>query len=229
MFRNTKWDEWPCTHDCTSFFTIPVEEIAPLVPAPLTLATDAAGRGRIEIGYARFSASHSLPALQELSWGIAVERRSGRGMAFYCPSLTSDHAGFLDYNEAKAFDTYRPPVRFDTDFDARSFSVRDADGAPICVLRHQPEGSVRLPSLLEPFFLGTTEVWTGHEGSLQRRIFKWRGVARVRFASPVACSLYDHPFFGTARVSRAEPVPYEQFSSSKVARATQLFTLPQPM
>jgi hypothetical protein len=76
----------------------------------------------------------------------------------------------------------------------------------------------------------STEVWTGRAGSLQRRLFKWRGMARIHFASSVATTLHDHPFFRGARVSRADPVPSMVFSSAKVAQGTaQLFTAPAPV
>jgi hypothetical protein len=228
MALKEELDEWPCTHDCTSFFSIPVEEIAPLVPPPLVPHTDARGRGEIEIGFARFRASHGLPPCHELSWGIAVKRLKGRGMAFYAPMIASDTTGFLDLNESIGFTVFRPTVRFTSDFDRRSFEVSDAQGKTICVLRLQPEELVCLPSFLQPLVIGDSEVWTGSEGALQRRTFSWRGVARGLLHPSVAATLCDHPFFRGARVSRAHPVPHRQLSSAKTADAVQLFGRPAP-
>lgn len=217
-----RWEEWPCTHACTAFFSIPFDEIAGAVPAGLVPERDAHGRGKIEVGYVRFAeGTHGLPATEELAWGIAVERKEGTGFAFYAMNIAADNEPFLALNQTKGFTVHRPPARFTTDLDRRSFSVEDASG-PICVLRHQPEGSVPVP-----FFPVNTEVWTGSAGRLQRRLFKWRGVASIHFAASVATTLHpNHPFFRGVRVERAEPLPSNIFASKKVASAAQLFTAP---
>lgn len=222
FWRN--WDVWPCTHACTAFFAIPYAEVSAMVPAPLVAKRDKHGRAQIELGYVRFRTGiHGLPATEEMAWGIAVERRSGVGFAFYAMNIAADNVPFLDWNANIGFNVYRPPVQFSTDLDRRSFEVSDAAGQ-ICVLRHQPEGSISLP-----FFPVDTEVWTSGSGKLQRRLFKWKGTAKVHLAAPVASTLCPHPFFGGVRVDRAEPVPAEVFSSEKVSEHTaQLFTPPDP-
>jgi hypothetical protein len=219
-----KWDVWPCTHACTAFFSIPFEEVAHVVPHPLVVKKDKQGRAEIEVGYVRFRAGiHRLPATEELAWAIAVERQVGFGFAFYAMNIAADNAAFLDWNEGIGFKVHRTPTRFRSDLDERSFEVVDTDGQ-VCVLRHQPEGSIPLP-----FFPVTTEVWTQRsDGSVARREFKWRGMAKVHFAASVASSLRNHPFFGGVRVDRAEPLPSTVFASQRVAaRTAQLFTAPQ--
>jgi hypothetical protein len=219
-----KWDVWPCTHACTAFFSIPIEQIAHVVPHPLVAKKDKHGRGEIEVGYVRFRAgTHRLPATEELAWAIAVERSVGFGFAFYAMNIAADNSAFLDWNESIGFNVHRTPTRFRSDLDERSFEVADKDGQ-VCVLRHQPEGSIPLP-----FFPVTTEVWTKRsDGSLARREFKWRGMAKVHFAASVASSLRDHPFFGGVHVDRAEPLPSTVFASQRTAeRTAQLFTAPQ--
>ncbi|MBX3189194.1 MAG: hypothetical protein KF819_19380 [Labilithrix sp.] len=223
MFGRSKWDVWPCTHSCTAFFHIAKSEVSHLVPAPLVVEEDGEGRAQIVVSYIRFRAgTHSLPATEELAWGIAVKRIKGLGLAIYAMNVAADNVGFLDYNAGIGFDVHRPPVRFDTDLDRRTFRVED-DAGPICTLRHQPEGSLPLPFL--PF---TTEDWTGRAGSLERRLFKWRGVAKLHLAAAVATTLHDHPFFRGARVSRANPVPAMVLSSTKVQNAAQCFSAPTP-
>ena len=222
MFGVRKWDEWPCTHACTAFFRIAKSEVAPFVPPPLVVAEDADGLAEIEVGYVRFREGiHSLPATEELAWAIGVERVKGFGpFAFYAMNIAADNSPFLDFNAGVGFTVHRPPVRFTTDLDKRSFRVEDERGV-ICTIRHQPEGSVTLPVLPS-----TTEVWTGKEGSLRRRLFKWKGIAKVHLASSVATTLHDHPYFGGVRVSRANPVPEMILGSQRVATASQLFSQP---
>jgi hypothetical protein len=218
------WDVWPCTHACTAFFSIPIAEIAHVVPPPLIVKKDKHNRGELEVGYVRFRiGTHNLPATEELSWGIAVKRRIGVGFAFYAMNIAADNHAFLDWNEGIGFNVHRPPVRFRSDLDRRSFEVVDDDG-PVCVLRHQPEGSIPLPLLPVD-----TEVWTKRpDGTLARRVFKWRGMAKMHFAASVASSLYNHRFFNGVRVDRAEPLPTTVFASQRVARrAAQLFTAPR--
>jgi hypothetical protein len=219
-----KWDVWPCTHACTAFFSIPYAEVAQVVPRPLVAKKDKHGRGEIEVGYVRFRAgTHELPATEELAWAIAVERRVGFGFAFYAMNIAADNSAFLDWNESIGFNVHRSPTRFCSNLDARSFEVADADGQ-VCVLRHEPEGSIPLP-----FFPVSTEVWTKRpDGSLARREFKWRGMAMVHFAASAASTLRDHRFFGGVRVDRAEPLPSIVFSSRHTAQgAAQLFSAPQ--
>jgi len=219
-----KWDVWRCTHACTAFFSIPYSEVAHVVPPPLVAKKREDGRGEIEVGYVRFRAgSHRLPATEELAWGIAVERRFGSGLAFYAMNIAADNTAFLDWNASIGFNVHRPHTRFRSDLDARSFEVQDAQGQ-ICVLRHQPAGSIPLP-----FFPGTTEVWTRRsDGSLARREFKWRGMAKAHFAASVASTLRDHQFFCGVRVDRAEPVPSMVFASQRTAQCTaQLFSSPE--
>lgn len=221
MVGDSKWDTWPCTHACTAFFYVDKTEVEHLVPAPLVLDEDGHGRAKIEVGYVRFRTGiHSLPATEELAWGIGVKRVKGFGFAFLAMNIAADNPAFLDYNAGVGFNVHRPPVRFETDLDRRTYRVED-DFGTICTLRHQPEGSITFP-----VFPVTTEVWTGTAGALQRRLFKWRGIAKVHFAAAVATTLHDHPFFRGARVSRADPVPDTVLSSEKVARAAQLFTAP---
>jgi len=229
MGRKEWKNVWPATHACTAFFTIDANEVRHLLPKELTLKTDKAGRAEIELGFVRFREGFQgddwIGATEEMAWAIAVERRSGFGFAFYAMNLAADNETFLAHNEAIGFHVYRPsgsPVRFHTDLDRRSFEVEDDHGR-ICVLRHQPEGSLTLP-----FFPVTTEVWTGSSGNLQRRHFKWRGVAQAHFAASVASTICGgHPFFREANVSRAAPVPVNVFSSQRVAaHASQVFTDP---
>lgn len=223
--KGSDWDEWPCSHACTAFFHIARSEVERFVPAPLVVDEVARGVAKIEVGFVRFrDGIHGLPPTDELAWGIAVKRVKGFGFAFYAMNIAADNEGFLDWNAAVGFRVHRPPVRFRVDLDARSFAVRDAADNPICTLRHQPSGSVPLP-----FLPVTTEVWTGPEGALRRRVFKWRGMAKLHFASSVATTLHDHPFFLDARVSRANPLPETILSSARIARsASQLFSSPTP-
>ncbi len=221
-----KWDVWPCAHDCTGFFKIAPRWLRHLVPDELELDL-IEGLAHFEVGYARFRPSHGLDAFEELSWGIAVKRKEGSGFAFYSPMLASNSRGFLEYNRDIGFSVYPEPVKFDVDLDRQSFAVSDERGKPIVVLRHQPESAFTLPTFLKSFFLKPTEVWTGTSGKLQRRIFDWRGTARVYESGPVASTLRPHPFFCDAEVDRAEPVPYEMFSSTRIARARQFFTFPR--
>ncbi|CAN5161515.1 hypothetical protein BH09MYX1_BH09MYX1_07240 [soil metagenome] len=220
-----QWDVWPCSHDCTGFFKIDPAEVRAKIPAPLQLHL-IDGRAHIEVGYARFRPSHGLPAFEELSWGIAVVRVEGSGFAFYSPSLTSNEQGFLDYNEKIGFKVF-PKVKIVSDLERQQFAAYDQAGNEICVLRHQPRDAFTLPFFLKKVFLKPTEVWTDGTGELQSRTFDWRGTARVYQSWPVASTLNDHPFFQGVRVSRAEPVPYEMFSSTAIAKARQLFTFPR--
>ncbi|MBS2014288.1 MAG: hypothetical protein JST00_15485 [Deltaproteobacteria bacterium] len=223
MIFGTKWDAWPCTHACTAFFHIAKREIDGLVPPPLVV-DEVGGIAKIEVGFVRFrGGTHSLPPTDELAWGIAVKRVKGVGFAFYAMNIAADNEPFLHWNEGVGFRVHRPLARFVTDLDRRSFRVEDASG-PICTLRHQPEGSLFLPTL--PV---TTEVWTGSGKTLARRVFKWRGIARVHFAASVASTLHDgHPFFFHRKLSRANPVPEQVLSSERFAEgAAQLFTMPE--
>ena len=219
----SRWDVWPCTHACTAMFSIPLAEVAHVVPPPLVAKKDKHGRAEIEVGYVRFRTGiHNLPATEELAWAIAVERRKGMGFAFYAMNIAADNTPFLDWNEAIGFNVHRKPTRFRADLDRQSYEVVDTDG-PVCVLRHQPEGSLRLPLL--PM---NTEVWTRRDdGGLARRVFKWRGMVNVHLASSVASSLYPHPFFNGVRVDRAEPLPTTILASRRLdSCAAQLFTAP---
>lgn len=228
-----KWETWRCTHACTAFFRIAREEVEHLVPRPLELAIDGEGKAAIEVGYVRFREGNGeakLPAVEEIAWAIAVKRtRRFTRYAFYAMNLTSEHEGMLVDSERKGFRVYRPPVRFEVDLDLRAYRVTDGTGGHICTLRHNPEGGFTLPAFLSGLFVGTTEVFTGTRRHLFRHEFQWVGVARPHFAPLVASSLEDHPFFLGAKVSRAEPIPHEAFSSVRVAsRAAQRFTTRKP-
>lgn len=225
MPLRTKWDPWPCTHACTAFFHIARREIDGLVPEPLVVEEVAPGVAKIEVGFVRFRAGiHSLPPTDELAWGIAVKRVEGFGFAFYAMNIAADNERFLHWNEQIGFRVHRPLAKFTTDIDRRSFHVEDPHG-PICTLRHQPAGSIPLPT-----FPVTTEVWTGSGPTLARRVFKWQGMAKVHFAASVATTLYDdHPFFMGRKLSRANPIPETVLSSERIAtKAAQLFTMPEP-
>lgn len=220
---SSRWDVWPCIHACTAFFSIDPREVRDFVPEGLTIKEEH-GRAEIEVGFVHFPETHGLPETRELAWGIAVERRWGSGMAFYAMNIAADNAAYLKHTESNdRFKVHRPPVRFDNDLDKRSFDVRDDEG-PICVLRHQPEGSIPIP-----FLFGDTEVWSGTGAALEHRSFKWKGVARVHLTAFAATTLHDHPFFGGVRVSHAEPLPKRVFASPKVTRrGAQLFSPPLP-
>jgi hypothetical protein len=75
-----KWDEWPCTHACTAFFSIAYDLVEGFVPKPLVAKRDKDGRGEIELGYVRLPSSHGLPDSEEMAWAIAVERVHGSGL-----------------------------------------------------------------------------------------------------------------------------------------------------
>lgn len=219
-------ENWPCTHACTAFFRIDASLVAGLVPAPLVLDTEN-GFAKIEVGYVRFrdgiqKQSFRFPATEEIAWAIAVKRVHGFGYSFFAMNIAADNQPFLLYHETIAhFSVYKPPVQFQTDITKREYRVSDAAGT-LCIMRHDIEGSLVLPA-----FPLSTEVWTETNGKLERRYFKWKGMAKVHFAPVVASTLCDHPFFKGVPVSRAEPIPYEVFTSRLVApHASQRFTQP---
>jgi hypothetical protein len=158
-----------------------------------------------------------------MAWAVAVERVQGSGFAFYAMNLAADNQAFLAHNAAKGFSVYQPPVMFHADVTKQEYRVEDQAGGLICVLRHQPRGSIPLP-----FFPVSTEVWTPSAVGLARRLLKWRGVARVHLHASVASTLTAHPFFGGANLARAEPLPHTVFSSLPIAPcAAQRFTRPR--
>ncbi|NUO52592.1 MAG: hypothetical protein HOV80_27415 [Polyangiaceae bacterium] len=225
MSSRPHWDVWPCVHACTQFFRVAAEAVEHLVPQPLVIKRDKAGRAEIELGYVRFrDGAHGLPPTEELAWAIAVERVRGLGFAFFAMNIGADNLGFLDYNRRIGFNVAPRPLRFRTDVNRQSYRVEDEGGALICELRHNAEGSLPVP-----IFPVSTEVWTRTpDGGLARRTMKWRGRARVHVAPLVASSLTDHPFFGGAKLTRAEPVPSIVFSSVTADPfAAQLFTAPE--
>jgi hypothetical protein len=224
MPSRLRWDTWPCLHACTQFFRVAADAVEHLVPSPLVLKRDKAGRAEIELGYVRFrDGVHGLPPTEEIAWAIAVERVRGVGFAFFAMNIGADNLGFLDYNRKIGFDVAPHPLRFRADTGRQTYHIEDERGALVCVLRHQPEGAIFVP-----IFPVSTEVWTRTpDGGLARRLMKWRGTARVHLAPLVASTLTDHPFFGGAKLTRVEPIPSIVFSSSAFDRcAAQLFSAP---
>jgi hypothetical protein len=237
MSSRPTWDTWPCLHACTQFFRVAADAVEHLVPPPLVLKRDRAGRAEIELGYVRFrDGVHGLPPTEEIAWAIAVERVRGFGFAFFAMNIGADNLGFLDYNRKIGFNVAPRPLRFRADVERQTYRVEDEHGALICALRHQPEGAIPVP-----VFPVSTEVWTRTPdgrvspggppptNGLERRLMKWRGMARVHLAPLVASTLTDHPFFGGAKLTRAEPIPSIVFSSIAADPfAAQLFSAPEP-
>lgn len=222
----SRWDLWPCAHAVTLFYRIEARHLWSHVPAPLAAWHDDQGYGEIELGYNWFFAGpYGLPASEELAWGIRVNRVKGlMGKAFLAMNITANNEQYLARaHDPDGFHVHRPPARFDADLSARVFAVRDAAGDEICTLRYHRQGAIPMPLLP-----GTTEVFNERvPGRLERREFKWRGLAQLRLSPTVGSVLRDHPFFRGVPVSKADPLPIEVLASVKGdAIAAQRFTRP---